>query len=264
MGGLDAATLEQLQGQFLLWVLIFVRTLAVLTTAPLFSHPGIPVILKASIAALIAIALASTQPPATMLELHPLALIPLLLKEVMLGLLLGFLSSAVVYAARFAGGLLDMDIGFQTALFFDPALGGFPTLVGEFYAFAALVLFFWLDGHHAPLLSLAETLRIAPVTELTLRFPSAQVLIGWMAQLTVLALNIAAPAMAALFLTLWALALLARSAPQINIFLLSFSAKVVVGIGVLALSTPLIVVLLRQALVQLQSDLLTLVRALQP
>jgi len=126
MGGLDAATLEQLQGQFLLWVLIFVRTLAVLTTAPLFSHPGIPVILKASIAALIAIALASTQPPATMLELHPLVLILLLLKEVMLGLLLGFLSSAVVYAARFAGGLLDMDIGFQTALFFDPALGVSP------------------------------------------------------------------------------------------------------------------------------------------
>jgi flagellar biosynthetic protein FliR len=70
--------------------------------------------------------------------------------------------------------------------------------------------------------------------------------------------------MAALFVSLWAFALLARTAPQMNIFMLSFSVKLLVGIGMLFLSTPLIVVLLRNAVQALQEDVLVLVRALQP
>lgn len=70
--------------------------------------------------------------------------------------------------------------------------------------------------------------------------------------------------MAALFVSLWGLALLARTAPQINIFMLSFSLKAAIGIGMLFVSVPLIVVLLRTAVQVLQQEVLLVVRTLAP
>ncbi|MCS6965197.1 MAG: flagellar biosynthetic protein FliR [Candidatus Kapabacteria bacterium] len=264
MGSVDAATLEGVMQQVMVGGLSLVRVLAVLAAAPLFSHIGIPAIFKASFALLITLALLPGLPPQPVLDLHPWVLGLLVIKEALIGFFIGFTSSAVLYAARFAGGLLDLDIGFQTALLFDPGLGGFPTLVGEFFAFATLMLFLWLDGPRALVVALSESIRIIPLT--TVEFPAiaGPDLIRWVGALTALALNIAAPVMAALFVSLWALALLARTAPQINIFMLSFSVKVIVGIGMLFLSTPLLVVLLRNATQMLQSNVVQLVRALYP
>ncbi len=264
MQTVDAAALNELLRLVVLGGLLFVRVTALLLAAPVFSSIGIPPLFKVSFALLLTVALVPGLPPQPPLELHPWVVVLVVLKESLIGLFLGMVSSAVVYAARFAGGLLDMDIGFQTALIFDPGLGGFPTLIGEFFAMATLMLFFWLGGHQAVLLALQESVRLVPLT--ALRFPAvaSEELIRWVGALTALALSIAAPVLAALFVTLWALALLARTAPQINIFMLSFSVKLLVGLAMLMVSTPLVVTLLRNALVRLQADVLTLVRALQP
>ncbi len=185
-----------------------------------------------------------------------------MLKEAAIGALIGFVTSGVLFAARFAGGVLDLDIGFQTALIFDPNLGGFPTLIGEFFAFAALMLFFWFGGIETLLVALGESIRLVPLTALSFPKLAPAELLRWLGALTVLAVSIAAPVMAALFVSLWGLALLARTAPQINVFMLSFSLKAAVGVGMLFLSAPLLGVLLRNAVQRLLQEVLVLVRVL--
>lgn len=264
MAALDAAALQELLWQVVVGGLLFVRVVALLMVAPVFSHSGVPLLLKASFALVVTVALLPSVPVQPVVDLHPWVLGFLVLKEALVGLFIGFASSAVLSAARFAGGLLDLDIGFQTALLFDPGLGGFPTLVGEFFALAALMLFFWLGGPESLLVAVRESVRIVPLTSVSVPAVAGPELLRWVSALTVLAVGIAAPVMAALFVSLWAFALLARTAPQMNIFMLSFSVKLLVGIGMLFLSTPLIVVLLRNAVQALQEDVLVLVRALQP
>lgn len=264
MEALDAAALEQLFQLVVLGGLAFIRVGALFMTAPVLSFGGIPPLFKASLALVIVVAILPTLPPQPPLELHPWVLLLLALKEAAVGALIGFLASGILSAARFAGGLLDMDIGFQTALLFDPNLGGFPSLVGEFFTFAALMLFFWLGGMETVLVALSESVRLLPLTALSFPAVAASELVRWIGALTALAVSIAAPVMAALFISLWALALLARTAPQINIFMLSFSLKAGVGVGMLFISVPLIVVLLRNAVQILQRDVLVLVRAFAP
>jgi flagellar biosynthetic protein FliR len=264
MVSLDAAALEQLFQLVVLGGLAFVRVSALFLTAPVLSHGGLPPLFRASLALVIVVGMLPALPPQPPLELHPWVLLLLALKEAAVGALIGFLSAGVLSAARFAGGLLDMDIGFQTALLFDPNLGGFPTLVGEFFAFAALMLFFGLGGMETLPGALTESIRLLPLTVLTFPAVTPPELVRWVGALTALAVSIAAPVMAALFVSLWGLALLARTAPQINIFMLSFSLKAVIGIGMLFVSVPLIVMLLRTAVQVLQQEILLVVRTLAP
>ncbi len=264
MNALDAAALQNMFQQVLLGGLLFVRVLGLLLMAPVLGFTGIPPIFKVSFAAMIAIALLPTVPPQPPLELHPFALAPLVLKESFVGLFIGFVASSVLYAARFAGGLIDVNTGFQTALFFEPNLGGFPTLVGEFFAFATMMLFFGLDGPRVLLTAFAESVQLIPLTSPLLPLESEVPLVAWVGGVTTLAFSIAAPVLAAQFLAIWALALLARTAPQMNIFMLSFSVKVIVGLGMLVVGTPLMVILVRAALHKLTAETLLLIRSLVP
>ena len=262
MESLDAAALERLFQLVVLGGLAFVRVTALMITAPVLSHSGVPALLKASLGLLIVMGVLPGLPPQPPLELHPWVLALLVLKEAAIGALIGFVTSGVLFAARFAGGVLDLDIGFQTALIFDPNLGGFPTLIGEFFAFAALMLFFWFGGIETLLVALGESIRLVPLTALSFPKLAPAELLRWLGALTVLAVSIAAPVMAALFVSLWGLALLARTAPQINVFMLSFSLKAAVGVGMLFLSAPLLGVLLRNAVQRLLQEVLVLVRVL--
>ncbi|MCS7176349.1 MAG: flagellar biosynthetic protein FliR [Candidatus Kapabacteria bacterium] len=206
---LDAAALEETIRVVIVGALLSIRAVGVLIVAPVFSHPGIPVLVKGMLALVIAAALVPSVPPQPTLELHPWVLAFLAFKEALVGLMIGFLSSGVLYAARFAGGMLDLDIGFQTALLFDPGLGGFPTLIGEFFALTTLVLFFWLDGHQALLLALRESVHLIPLTTVVVP-TTGEELIRWASSVTALALSLAAPTVAALFVSIWVLALLGR------------------------------------------------------
>ncbi len=264
METLDAAALESMMRTVVFGGLLFVRVLAVLVVAPLFSHWGIPLLLRSSLALMVVVALLPGLPPQPTLDLHPFVLAALVMKEALVGLFIGFVSSSVLYAARFAGGMIDMNTGFQTALLFDPSLGGFPTLIGELLGLATLMLFFWIDGPHLLLLALGESVRLIPLSSTAVAVGAGAGLVQWMGSITALALSIAAPVLAAQFLSLWALALLARVAPQINIFMLSFSVKVIVGLGMLVVSTPLMAMLLRTALRGLATEVLLLVRSLSP
>jgi len=261
---LDQATIHLLTSKFLIGTLIFIRVLGVFAAAPFFKATAIIPQVKIFLAALIAVAVTSafwsSQP---VIDFHLWFVALLVIKEFLLGLIIGFAAHAVFFAARFAGGVIDIEMGYQTAVMFDPA-NTTPTIVGEFKELIALMLFLVMNGHHHIIEAAYASVRAVPLTTFTITESTTQLLAKYAVTVFILAIKIASPILVALFCTNLALALLARIAPQTNIFILSFQVKVAVGILMLFISVPMVIYILKWALGSVQSVTFEILLSMYP
>jgi flagellar biosynthetic protein FliR len=169
----------------------------------------------------------------------------------------------MMHAARFAGGLVDTEVGFQTALMFDPN-AGVPTLVGEIHSLVMTMLLFAVNGHHFILEAVFASARIVPIDGFVMGQTVMEMLVKLVTSTLIIGLKIASPVIVAIFLTNLSLALLARVAPQMNIFTLSMHLKIIVGVLALFATMPLIAYFMKQTMGMFQSDLMKILMAMAP
>ncbi len=258
----DAHVLQTLMGKFLVGCLLFIRVLAMMYAGPVFSSMGIDGSVKAILSAIVALSMtmvySGLQPD---INLDAGMLVLTALKEVMVGSILGFTASLVINAARFAGGMTDFEIGFQTALLFDPSAGA-PTLIGEIQSLMMTMLLFLMNGHHALIEAVFASARVVPIDAFVLTHASTDILVRFVTTTLIIGVKIAAPLLVAIFLTNISLALLSRVAPQMNIFTMSMHAKIIVGLLALLGTVPIMVLFMKQALGMFQNDLMTVLMSL--
>ncbi|MBL7999641.1 MAG: flagellar biosynthetic protein FliR, partial [Candidatus Kapabacteria bacterium] len=252
----DAALLNTLMAKFLVGSLLFVRVTALMFSGPVFGslgvEPQVKVFLSAMLALVMTMAYSGSQPPIT---LDAWGIIPLALKEIMVGSIIGYSASLIMNAARFAGGILDFEIGFQTALLFD-ANAGVPTLLGELKSMMITMIFLFLNGHHFLIESIFASAQIIPIDGFVMGKNALDMIVRIVTVTMIVAVKIASPVLVALFLTNLSLALLSRVAPQMNIFALSMHVKIVVGLLSLFVSVPLIVLLMKHVLGIFESEVM--------
>jgi len=259
----DSGSIAAFQTYFVVGILIFVRVISLFSTAPFFSHPGIPTQAKIFTSVVIAIAMTMTfgeQQPTVTFELF--TLVGLVFKEFFVGALLGFASFLPFFAVRVAGGILDLDIGFQTALMFD-ASADVPSLLGEINFLVALMVFLGINGHHFMLETMYASLKAIPLTSFALTENAITTLVRVSTSVFILGFKLASPVIVALMLTNLGLALLGRVSPQMNIFALSYSLKILVGLLVLIATFALFVQMVSIMLKSFQDDLWKVIMSLQ-
>lgn len=253
-----------LTGKFIIGILIFVRVLAFAVAAPFFKNAAIPSQVKVFLSLLIAVSITNEfwmeQP---VIEFHLWYLALLVLKEFMVGIVIGFAANLVFYAATFAGGIVDIDMGYQASLLFD-INSNTPTLVGTLKEMMVLMIFLYINGHHQIIEAVYASLRIVPITTFAITESTVALLVKFSTNVLIIGIKLAAPVIVALFCTNLALALLARVAPQTNIFILSFQLKVAVGLIMLAISIPLIVYVSKWALGSMQETTFELLMSINP
>jgi flagellar biosynthetic protein FliR len=162
----------------------------------------------------------------------------LLVRELLVGAMLGYVASLILAAAQMAGNVLDLQIGFGSAAIFDPATGSASPILAHVYDVVASVAFITLDGHHTLLEALGRSWELLPVGTAHVSAATAGGLVTVTGQLLWVAARIAAPGMAAAFLTDLGLGLIARGVPQMNVFLVGLPAKFAVGLALLAMAMP--------------------------
>ncbi len=260
----DASTIHILMAKFIVGLLIFVRIIGMFLTAPMFKSMAIIPQVKIFLAILIATMMTHqfwTEQP--LIDLHLWNIVVLVLKELTLGAIIGFAANMVFNAARMAGGLIDFEMGFQAANLFDPTNNN-PTLFGELKDVVALMIFFLLNGHLQLIETIFISIRAVPLTTFGLTDSFVTVAVKLMTTVFILAIKISAPVLLALFCTNLALALLARVAPQTNIFIISFQMKVAVGLLIYFILIPLLFFVLKWALSQMQEQTLEILLTLYP
>lgn len=220
----------------MLVLLVAVRVAPLFILAPVFGGLPAPALFRAVLIFAFAVALVAAS--GTALSPAPRSLGALLgaaAGEALVGAALAFGLAAAFAAFLVAGRLLDLQIGFGVANLIDPVSRTQAPLLGTALNLLALAVFFAADGHHALLRALAQSLASFPpgrfIGELRV-----EALVAQFGAMFTFGLALAAPAMTAVLLLDLGFALASRSMPQMNVFIVAIPFKIVVGLGVLALS----------------------------
>ncbi|RYF36402.1 MAG: flagellar biosynthetic protein FliR [Comamonadaceae bacterium] len=145
-----------------------------------------------------------------------------------LGILMAFAGFAI------AGRLIDVQVGFGIGQVFDPLTRTqVPVLTSVFTLFGVL-LFFLVDGHHALLRGIAYSLERFPLGMPWSLDAAAAPVVKQASALFTLGFALAAPVVLSLLLVEFALGVIARNLPQVNMFVLGIPVKIIAGL--LALS----------------------------
>ncbi len=248
--------------QYYLFFLVFLRAVAFLASSPLMAVKGIPVLVKIGFAFVLSLVVF----PNLKTGLYPLsdnALVYILQAagEVLVGLELGLMASLVLYLFRMAGHFMDIHIGYGLANVFDSMTGAQNTVIAHFLYMFALVIYLSLDGHYSLIMALARSYELLPFNAVFSGGVSEVVLKAFAGMFT-LAVQLAVPVMVVLLLTDTALGLVARMAPQMNIFVLGFPLKIVTGLLVLSVTLPLMATALSRFMSSIEKNLLLLLKGL--
>lgn len=235
------ALLQQFsERQLVGFILVLARVSPLFLLAPIFSSRMVPARARAVLAVAISFGLAPLALHGQQLSLDATTLAGLLGKELLVGLSYAFALAAVFAAISVAGSLLDTSIGFSYGSLIDPITGVQSTILAQLYAMVGVLIFIALDGDHWMIEGLARTYQLVPMT----KFPSINALVGGADHAFVSifgsAIELAAPVMLAALLTDCALGLVARVMPQLNVFAVSFPAKIAICLLVMGVSLPFI------------------------
>jgi flagellar biosynthetic protein FliR len=186
----------------------------------------------------------------------------MMISEVIMGLILGFIVLLVFVGIQFAGQLAGLQMGFGIVNVIDPQSSNQISILGQFLNILAILILLSLNGHHVILNGLVHSFDVVPLGGVTLPEAVIEKLMSLCAEIFVVAVKISSPIIVALFLVSVAMGILARTVPQMNVFIVGFPVQIGVGMTVLSLSLPLFYLVMERVINVLERDLVTVVRLL--
>lgn len=220
------------------FLLAMARATAWVWVSPPFAGGNVPARIRIGLAAALALPLAG-RVAETPVELDTASLIVAIALQVGAGLVLGFIGMLIFAAVQAAGSIIDLFGGYSMAQIFDPATGAQTSLFGRFYHVFAITLLFVIDGHLLLVRGFMTSFDAVPLEGLAIGAIGSTLTTG-LGLLLVAALEIAAPLLAALFLTDVVLGLLSRAAPQMQVFLLGLPLKLLLTLLIMGLALPIL------------------------
>jgi flagellar biosynthetic protein FliR len=243
-------TLRITNTDIIFFLLIFFRIGAVLLTAPIFGSKNVPTRIRIVLAC--AIGIVVTMSFAGNLSgrravLNPSRvandglLIMAVFREVLLGIAIGYTARLTFIATQMAGQLVGMGMGFSMARIMDPSTRANVVITAQYNLILTILIFLIIRGHHYVLMAIAESFSAIPLAEWS---PSAS-FVGHLntvfAGIFAAGLRMALPVMGAGFLAKIGMAIIARTMPQMNVFIIGLPIQIGIGLIAMAVSLPFIV-----------------------
>lgn len=225
-----------------LWafLLALARVSALMVTAPVFGNRAVPRTAKVGLSALLAFALqplirnSVTTPPHDLL-----ALLGGIGAELAVGLCLGYLAAFCFAAIQMAGAFVDSQIGFGIINILNPYTETHNSALGQFFSQMTMALFLIANGHLFLLATLLGSYAAVGPAAAQLDGELTTVFAELVSRIFVLAFQLAIPIAAVLLLVDVSFAILARTMPQMNVFIVGMPAKVIIGLLTVAMVLPM-------------------------
>jgi len=225
--------------QFTLFTLVLGRMAGLFAALPLFGGERVPMMIRAaSVLAMTLVCFPVLSLREPVLPADFLSLFLLVACETMIGLTLGIIARSLFAAVEFCGQIVGMQMGFSMSSLFDPAMGQIP-LMSVFQSLLASLLFLSLGVHHVFIRAMVESYAVIPLGGWHVTGDLISFLVSVTSGVFILGVKLAAPVMVALLATTVVLGIMARSFPQMNIFMISMPLNI--GVGLLALGLSLLV-----------------------
>ena len=228
-----SVTSEQLSVWMVAFLWPFVRMLALISTAPIFSEKPVPRTVKVGLAVLLAIAIAPTLGALPSVPLVSAGGIWILLQQILIGAAMGFSMKMVFAMVQAAGEYAGLQMGLSFASFFDPMSGGNTMVLARLLNVIAMLIFLAVDGHLVLVETLAESFHTLPIADARLAASGWFLLASAGSQIFLGGLILALPLIATLLTLNLAMGILNRVSPQFSIFAVGFPITLLAGIAML-------------------------------
>lgn len=217
-------------------LLVSVRVAMLFIATPPFAGIPVPAIARLILILGLAAGMVGTAKP-PVVDFNIPALAALVLHEAIVGAAIAAGLFAAFSAFQFAGRLLDFQIGFGIASLVDLATRNNAPLLGTVLSMSSALFFFAIDGHLAllRLLNLSLT-KLPPGTGIASLDLGA--LVAQFGTCFAFGFVLVAPVVLCLFLVDIGMSFMSRTMPQMNVFVMSMSLKVLIGLTVFSISVP--------------------------
>lgn len=221
------------------FLLVFIRCSAMLLTSPIFGAQNTPVQVRIFTTLAIAGALTcALRPSIGPLPQDTYALVCAVVKEALAGLLIGSFMSLMLQAAQMGGSIIDMQMGLSMSQALNPLTGVPVTVISQFKFLLALVLFLTMNCHHQMIIAFARSYDAMPPLTYEALPAVREGITTLIGQLSMLALQMAAPVLAVSMIVDAGLSIVSKAVPQMQAMLIGLPAKVIMGMLILAVGLP--------------------------
>ena len=247
--------------KFVVFLLVFIRTLSMFATAPLYGNQAIPAQVKVWAGAAVAFALFPLVAVHTgTLSLDLGSLIILAIEEVIVGSAIGFTMGLIFMGIDYAGELLGIEMGLSISSLIDQQSGVNVPVIGQFEAIMATFLFLIMNGHLFLLQALQMSYTAVPISGMKLTGAAVNFFVSLTGVVFVAAIKISAPVMVSLFLADVVLGIMARMVPQVNVFFVGMPITIGIGVVLLIASLPFFVLVFGKLLEVFEDQTVQLLR----
>jgi len=255
-------TLISLFNYYPIFLVIILRITGFMVSAPFFNSRNLPVQLKIAITLMLSLFTYFFIYSRTTIPAFNLSYLVLLISEFLIGIIIGYTAQLLFSAIQLAGQSIDMQMGFGIVNIMDPQSGLQVPLMGTFKNLLAVFVFFLINGHHYLFEALIYSYQVLPIAGFNINASLIALLIDLTAQLFLIGLKLGAPLVGALFITDFVMGIIARTVPQMNVFLVGMPAKILAGFFMLLLILPLYIYLLTSLFERALQDIFKIIRVL--
>ena len=220
--------------------LMSVRISALLLTTPILGARTVPAMTKIALALVLSLVLMPTVAPAAVMPQTFGHLVVAIGKEVVIGLLAGFAVTLLYSSLQMVATLAGVQIGFGFSNTVDVTYAGQSPVLDHLFTGMATLIFLSGNFHHPFLMGIQGLFDILPPNGFSLYRISPDGLIGLSGNMFLVALRIVLPLLGALLLTDMALGVMARTAPQMNVFFVGMPIKIAIGIFAIIVMLPFV------------------------
>lgn len=224
-------TLENME--YLLFIVA--RVSAFVFTAPFFTFGEVPQKMKAAFTLLFSALLYVTIPNTPTRYLGIAGFTGLVVMEAVAGILLGFFTNIVMTILNFTGRLIDMEIGFSMVTMYHPVFRVETSVSGNLYSYFIILLLLVGNFHHYFIRAFVDSYQVIPVGGVNLSFGLLGVIENFLGEYFLIAMRLMLPIYASMLLVNTVLGVMAKVAPQMNMFVVGIQLKVLGGLIVLIL-----------------------------
>ncbi len=226
-------------------MLLMTRIASFMYTAPFFSTNNVPHRVKIGFSLFLSFLVYVTVVPHQVLEYSTvIGYAILVIKEAMCGVIIGFCANLALYVLQFAGSNIDRDIGLAMVSIFDPMTRQQTGFTGSLYQYAFMLILMLTNLHHYVLRAFFESFTLIPTGHASLPEEGlVYVIIQYVMDSFIIAFRIYLPIYATMLLLNSVLGILAKVAPQMNMFSVGVQLKIFVGFAALIAATSLIPVM---------------------
>ena len=215
-------------------LLVFARVLGIFIFNPILSRRNVPNMIKVICCLLISmIVISANQPEPVESGVTIGVYMMMMLRELSIGLVLGFITDMFFFSVQMSGEIMDMQAGLGMAKVFDPESNIQMSIMGSFVSFLMYLYFFATNSHLTYIKLFVMSFDIIPLGEGGFNTNLGLILVEYFSVVLTLVMKIAMPIIVSQMILQFCVGVLMKSVPQIQIMIINIQLKV--GFGFLIL-----------------------------